>query len=283
MKKLLFISLVLLYSNSLSAQDTIVKNNYTRILAKVLEINQRDVKYKKFANPDGPLYIIDRKDVSRIIYSNGTVDTLSGKQVITVPENVKSDPRVKDFGLNYFSANVADVVFGFASIGYERILKSGKFGIKIPVSIGFKDFEAGDSVQYGYYSEGGDGKGYYNQYKIYSTGLDFYYYTGGQGTLRYFIGPCIEFGQFYYKYFEYTNSTPYSYKTKKEIGNYGAIIFKNGLLFQPTKSFNVSLTLGAGFYQQKTKYNDSYTNNSPSYFVEESMAIEFGLNIGYKF
>ncbi len=260
-----------------------VKNNYTRILAKVLEINQRDVKYKKFDNPDGPLYIIDRKDVSRIIYSNGTVDTISGKQVIIIPDKVKSDPRVKDFGQNYFSFVVSELLFGFASVGYERNLKSGKFGIKVPLSVGFKDFQVKDSAQYSYYNDGWESSGYYNQYKIFSTGLDFYYYTGGQGTLRYFIGPCIEFGQFYYKYYEPTYTPPNNYKLKKEIGSYGAILIKNGMLFQPTKSFNVSLTIGAGFYQQKTKYNDSGNNYNPSYFIEESLAVEFGLNIGYKF
>lgn len=283
MKRLFIISLVFLFSKNLSAQDTIVKNNYTRILAKVLEINQKEIKYKKFDNPDGPLYIIDRKEVSRIVYSNGSVDTISGKHVITVPENVKSDPRVKDFGLNYISITLSDVLFGFATIGYERVLKSGKFGIKIPLSVGFKDLHFSDSAQYSYYNDGWEATGYYNRYKIFSTGLDFYYYTGGQGTLRYFIGPCVEFGQFHYKYYEPTNTSPNNYRLKKEVGSYGAIIFKNGLLFQPTKNFNASLTIGAGFYQQKTKYNDSSDNFNPGYFIEESMAVEFGLNIGYKF
>ncbi|HMT30131.1 MAG TPA: hypothetical protein PKD91_12710 [Bacteroidia bacterium] len=192
---------------------------------------------------------------------------------------------MKDYGRNYFSATISDVFFGFATIGYERILKTGKFGIKLPLSIGFNEphissFNGSSPYQYHYY-DGWDQTGYYSTNKIFSTGLDLYYYTGGQGTLRYFIGPCIEFGQFYYKYYETTNTQPVSYTVKKEIGSYGALIFKNGMLFQPTKSFNVSLTIGAGFYQEQTKYDNSNVNSF--YDIEDLFAVEFGLHIGYKF
>ncbi|MBL0340782.1 MAG: hypothetical protein IPP71_07610 [Bacteroidetes bacterium] len=285
-KKVMFQVLLLLLVASISkSQDTIIKINNTRIIAKVLEINMRDIKYKKFINLEGPIYVIDRKHVSRIIYANGTADTISNKTVYGIPENVKSDPRVKDYGRNLLSATISDVFFGFATLGYEHILKTGKIGIKIPLSKGFKDIHISTTTQnyqnsY-YYNDGWDVSGYYNRNKIFSTGLDFYYYTGGQGTWRYFVGPCIEYGQFYYKYYELISYSPTTYKLKKGIGNYGAIIFKNGMLFQPSKNFNVSINIGAGFYQGQTKNGNS--EQFTFFNFEDFFAVEFGLNVGYKF
>src|SRR5687767_5225566 len=83
----------------LNAQDTIIKLNNTRILSKVLEVNPRDVKYKKFLLPDGPVYILDRRHVSRIIYSNGVTDTFSTKSLPV--RKIQNDPRINDHGRNH--------------------------------------------------------------------------------------------------------------------------------------------------------------------------------------
>ena len=57
------------------AQDNIVLRNGEEIPAKVLEVNQTDLKYRKAANPDGPVYTAPLRDVLLITYANGTKDT----------------------------------------------------------------------------------------------------------------------------------------------------------------------------------------------------------------
>ncbi len=61
-------------SLSASAQDTIVFRNGDSLTVSVKEISNEVVKYKRFSNPDGPLYIDIRDDISSIIYENGDID-----------------------------------------------------------------------------------------------------------------------------------------------------------------------------------------------------------------
>lgn len=57
------------------AQDIIVKNDGSNILAKVTNVSKSEVTYKKYDNQDGPTYTIKIKDLQCINYENGTTDT----------------------------------------------------------------------------------------------------------------------------------------------------------------------------------------------------------------
>ncbi len=201
----------------------------------------------------------------------------------------KTDPRIKDFGKNYLSLVVSDAFFGMASVGFERILNNGKFSFKVPVSYNFRSLGMEDSIGENnpdqYYGDNWNSLGYYSKYKTFSTGLEFYYYTGGQGTLRYFIGPCLEFGQFkYYKFHQTSGAHQYPYEGyfAKDNGYYIAFLVKNGLIFQPTKHLNVSFNAGAGFFSPETDYDD-YNGYESYTAIDQALSIEIGLNIGYRF
>ncbi|NID10281.1 hypothetical protein [Fibrivirga algicola] len=72
----LFIVLVALLSATLTyAQDNIILRNGEEIPARVLEVTQAELKYRKTANPDGPIYTSSLRDVLLIKYANGTKDT----------------------------------------------------------------------------------------------------------------------------------------------------------------------------------------------------------------
>lgn len=61
------------------SQDNIVLRNGEEIPAKVLEVNQVDLKYRKTANPEGPVYTAPLRDVLLIKYANGTKDTFGSQ------------------------------------------------------------------------------------------------------------------------------------------------------------------------------------------------------------
>ncbi len=53
---------------------------YKEILCKVLEIDDNNIKYKKFSNINGPTIVIKKSEVYMIKYSNGTSETITVKE-----------------------------------------------------------------------------------------------------------------------------------------------------------------------------------------------------------
>ena len=59
---------------NLNAQDVITKRNGDDIEAKVLEILDSEIKYKKFNFLDGPTYTEKKSEILIIRYENGSKD-----------------------------------------------------------------------------------------------------------------------------------------------------------------------------------------------------------------
>lgn len=90
MKNIITTLIVLFSFISLKAQDIIVKNDKTEIKAKIEEITETTIKYKKFEMLDGPTYNINKRDIFMVIYKNGTKEYIesSGNQ----PSVVNTQP-----------------------------------------------------------------------------------------------------------------------------------------------------------------------------------------------
>jgi hypothetical protein len=74
--RILVLCLIFLFTTSLaSAQDIIVTFEATSFKAKVLEINEYEIKYKDFENLEGPIYTMKKTDINMIVYQNGKVET----------------------------------------------------------------------------------------------------------------------------------------------------------------------------------------------------------------
>jgi len=84
MKKILVTSLLIIFASALCfSQDLITKKTGEDIQAKILEVGQTEVKYKKSDNLTGPTFSISKSDVIMIRYENGTKD-------VFVEENKKA-------------------------------------------------------------------------------------------------------------------------------------------------------------------------------------------------
>ncbi|MES2286623.1 MAG: hypothetical protein V4547_13125 [Bacteroidota bacterium] len=98
MKKRFLIGIILLCSCLTNAQDTIVKRNGEKILSKIIEISETEVKYKKFDFQDGPNFIENKSDIQLIKYSNGTKDEF------------KFQPKQKESKTDYYSGPVKSTI-----------------------------------------------------------------------------------------------------------------------------------------------------------------------------
>ena len=82
MKKVIFIfAIILLISVNGFSQDIIIKYDSVKIEAKVIEVGLSTVKYKKFSNQDGPVYVISKSDIKEITYQNGERDIFNNESV----------------------------------------------------------------------------------------------------------------------------------------------------------------------------------------------------------
>lgn len=75
MKKQIILTMLSLAALNVAAQDVVVKKDGSTILAKVLEVSQDNIKYKKFSNQNGPTYTINLSDIISVNYENGEKET----------------------------------------------------------------------------------------------------------------------------------------------------------------------------------------------------------------
>lgn len=81
---------LLLCIASASAKDVITKTDGTKLDAKVEEITETLIKYRKASNPTGPIYTIPLESVASITYENGEVDVFSSPTAIHPLETLGS-------------------------------------------------------------------------------------------------------------------------------------------------------------------------------------------------
>ena len=87
------------------SQDVITQKSGEDIQAKILEINQTDVKYKKFDNQNGPTFTLLKSDILMIRYENGTKDIFNQTEEVKAESKTSNeDMRMKgkkDSEMNY--------------------------------------------------------------------------------------------------------------------------------------------------------------------------------------
>lgn len=129
MRNLKLLIVLLFIGNGLFSQDTIILGNQEKILAKIIEINSSNIKYKKSNNVDGPDYLESKSNIKLIKYASGFVDTI---QVIEKPTRVVvSSPatynRIEKIGGNYYFVDSNHVKIYRTPIGINRFLIKANF------------------------------------------------------------------------------------------------------------------------------------------------------------
>lgn len=119
MKKITFLLFAILTSTFCFSQDVITKSDGEEVKAKVLEVTQAEIKYKKFDNPNGPTFTILKKEVFMIRYENGSKDVFnSEKESKTSNEDVNVEMFEKgkrDAQLQYKGKNSGAIWTGAAA------------------------------------------------------------------------------------------------------------------------------------------------------------------------
>ncbi len=79
-------------SNQDTCGDKIFMRNGQDILAKVIEVNPKTIKYKQCDNLDGPLFVVGVDKIAMIQYANGVKETFAASEVSESQPDYASAP-----------------------------------------------------------------------------------------------------------------------------------------------------------------------------------------------
>lgn len=148
MKKLIYLSLafILFSVSSVLSQDKIYKKGGEVIEAKITEIGTKEIKYKAFANLEGPVYTLNKEQILKITYENGKTENFN--ELLTDKDEVIEQKRAQNVFVELlgqglvFSANY-DTRFGNRRNGIGGRVGIGGFSvdestvITVPVSVNY--------------------------------------------------------------------------------------------------------------------------------------------------
>ncbi|MDI1354318.1 MAG: hypothetical protein PSX36_05350 [bacterium] len=166
------------------AQDKLFLTNGTIKHGIVVSISQ-DLVFFKLSDtsivqkiPKNNLYLIEKYDGTRYLFSSATVNSNTASPIGLPAKR------------NFIGAQPFGVLFGRATVVYERLSKDGKIGLVIPFSLTydpnrnlFKPFL--DSAQKAQAA---------NMGISFITGADVNFYFGKSDSKKFFIGPRIRYG-----------------------------------------------------------------------------------------
>ena len=164
-RRILFCTFALMLSIIACAQDIIVTIDARKIEAKILEVSKSEIRYKEFDNLDGPTFVMETKEISSIIYSNGKVVLYNDKQsqVSVVQERTEREVTeqkvVVDFelegtgaslwcnfnnlssGATDFRWDFGDGTFSFAKEKVTKVYeKPGTYTVTLTANVGDRQY-----------------------------------------------------------------------------------------------------------------------------------------------
>jgi len=244
----------LFFAGKAYGQDKIYTSDDKVITGKVVQITPNQIHYYVKYGPDSVLYIINQRAVDSIIFSNGATEVLPG-----FGKRKKAHQNIPQ--LNTWSFDVCGFIYSSISQSYERRLKNGKVGFRIPLYIGYAGggvagtgifIPGGGGV---YFPAGGRYINYYTNANLptatyggfsIATGINPKVYLFKNRYVRAYIGPEFTIG--YSIATNQYNTTGFNvtiFNLTERDGTFAAIA-KFGFMFFPIDKLSMCLDGGVG-------------------------------------
>lgn len=142
---ILFLLLVTTWQICFS-QDIIITRDGQKIEANIVEVDDSQIKYKKFSNPDGPAFVLKNDKIQSIIYKNGELQMFDNKAADNANSSGNDEVDINSFVVENSPSNQENYViiynftrepFEFSLYGIEKgknepkLLTKNKIGIKM--------------------------------------------------------------------------------------------------------------------------------------------------------
>lgn len=243
-----------------SGQDIITRSDGVTIRAQVLGISPNQINFRLYQHPDSLMYQISVQDVRMITRADGTTQNFN-------PESNLAGEKEKEFnyetqsGRNLLLFYPLDLTNTNFTAAYERIFSAGKIGIRLPVILGLSKKANNDFSNFRNNTRWG-------------LELDLNFYPYGQGRLQYYLGPSIQYRSYHLYYYDYNTNpnpppTPQPPDLRRVKASLYGLAFKNGVYFQLTQLWMVSIDVGLGYrkFQKSDRPDNFYADNRNTVFL----------------
>lgn len=262
MKNLLFLVSFIFLSLVVVGQDTLYKRNHEVLVVKISEVGLDEVKYKLWGYESGPVVVIAKDQLLKIVFANGMTQYTTPE--MTNPENYASQKR------NAVKIDFVSPLRNNLSFIYERSIRPGRsfeFNIGIiGVGIGTRDFDksSGAFFRAGYK--------FFKSPDFYLRGMRYSHVLKGG-----YIRPDFILGSY-----EYQSTIDNSYQNPLPPYNY---IYSKEIVSRTTTFGSLQLSFGKQWVYDDALLFDvfagmGYTVTSTTGTVNESEPVLFGVTGG---
>jgi len=266
--------LVLAFSLAVHAQDIIYTTGGNKITAKVTELNTTDVKYKDFANLEGPTYVISKVEVVLIQFSDGSSQIINENPPSLEPKKpeekqAKAPVKKKDFNLYYLNKNLLSInalalANGDVTLLYDRELLDSKLCLTFLGGYNFNPNMGG--------LNGLIANAYQHTKKNYDAGFGISFMPRNTRRVQYFVGLLAKYMSYNYEDLVLVNSQSMLTVHK---GSQVAVMLNNGWVFRITPNLNFKFFGAIGVPINTPKLTQIDVNLIPKVYL--------GYCFGYRF
>lgn len=275
MKKIILLIVVCSIYQTMYAQDTIYDRKNYSVLAKVLEITNTDIKYKRFDNPEGPVYSTPKNQVSIIKYANGSIEDFSSytRQQVTDrrgrPINTFIPKGDKMISAGFWAFVTPSPIFSNSSnennspvsaayVTFEKLFAQNHIGITIMPFIGFNK-------------------------KAYGSAFGFAFYPKNYGRAQFRLEPQYIFSVQDYSNTTY-NSTNQYYETKRFQTTISYLLFNLGFNVNASQNWVITNNFGFGMVVGNSNYKKYYGSNyNGSNSAIANPVLSYRIGLAYRF
>lgn len=273
MRLLCCLCLWLLCSFWCDAQDAIYTTSENKIMGKVVEVTVTDVKYKKQAHIDEPLYMISKSSVVLIAYANGVNEIMAenpSEHNSKQEESITSTPYLthqrKPLHLYYLNPNLLSInalalANGDVTLMYDRSFLNHHLVVSF---LGGYNFNARMGILNAYIVDAQD-----DAKKNIDIGAGIYFCPKNTKRVQYFIGLLGKYMSYNYKKVVSTANNQLHYEASQ--GYQFATMLTNGWLYRISPQFNCKMFASIGF-----------VSNVPATRVEGFPKVYLGYCFGYR-
>jgi hypothetical protein len=255
---------------SLQAQDILYTTSGNKFLAKVTEVNTTDVKYKDFSNLEGPVYVISKKEVVLIRFSDGSTQIINENPPALTPKTEEQKtvkkPEKKPMNLYYLNKNLISInalslANGDVTLLYDRELFDSRLCLTF---LGGYNFNP---------NMGALNATLRNSWpqikKKYDSGFGISFMPRNTRRVQYFVGLLAKYMTYDYEDNAIVNNQ--SVLTKKN-GSQFAIMINNGWVFRVTPTLNFKFFGAIGI----PSYSSPLTNKDLRLIPKAYLCYSFG-------